>query len=141
MNGSREGTWSLRVKRLPQRYVQRRCFGPALEVLDNGSADDFEICIKRLRNLTVNSEKTRQVNELKTMRNLRPCLESDSILRVEGRLENTDLPTDTKHPIILPSRHALTRLVVLYKHSDAGHAGPSYTHEYSATVLDNPWNF
>ena len=37
------------------------------------------------------------------------------------------MPTYAKHPIILPSRHALTRLVVLYEHSDAGHAGPSYT--------------
>ena len=108
-------------------YVQRRCFGPALEVLNNGSADDFKIFIKCLRNLAVNSEHTRQVNELKKLRNLRPCLGQDSILRVEGRLENTDLPTDTKHPIILPSRHALTHLVVLYEHSDAGHAGPSYT--------------
>ena len=99
--------------------VQRQCFGPALEVLNNGSADDFEIFIKRLCNLAVNSKQTWQVNELKTLRNLRPCLGPDSILRV-------DLPTDTKHPLILPSRHALTRVVVLYKHSDAGHAGPSY---------------
>ena len=90
-------------------YLQRLCFGPALEVLNNGSADDFEIFIKRLRNLAVNSEQTRQVIELKTLRNFRPCLEPNSILRVEGRLENADLPTDTKRPIILNSRHALTK--------------------------------
>ena len=95
-------------------------------MLNNGSADDFKIFIKCLRNLAVNSEHTCQVNELKTLRNLRPCLGQDSILR-KSRLENTDLPTDTKHPIVLPSRHALTHLVVLYEHSDAGHAGPSYT--------------
>ena len=75
--------------------------------------------MKRLRNLAVNSEQTRQVNELKTLRNLRSCLGPDSILRVGGGLENADL-------IILPSKHALTRLVVLYEHSDAGHVGPSY---------------
>ena len=96
-------------------------------MLNNGSADDFEIFIERLRNLAVNSELTRQVNEFKTLCNLRPCLGPDSILRVEGRLENADLPTVTKHPIILLSRHALTRLVILYEHSDAGHAGSSYT--------------
>ena len=67
-------------------YVQRQFFGPALEVLNNGSADDFEIFIKRLCNLAVNSEQTLQVKELKTLRNLRPCLGPDSILRVEGRL-------------------------------------------------------
>ena len=49
------------------------------------------------------------------------------MLRVEGRLENTELPIDTKHPFILPSRHALTRLIILNEHSQAGHAGPAYT--------------
>ena len=96
-------------------------------MLNNCSADDFEIFIKRLRNLAVNSEQTRQVNEFKILRNLRPCLGPDLILGGEGRRENADLPIDTKHPIILPSRHVLTRLVVLYEHSGAGHAGPSYT--------------
>ena len=46
---------------------------------------------------------------------------------MEGRLDNASLPVDTKHPIILPGRHALTRLVVLNEHADAGHAGPLYT--------------
>ena len=78
-------------------------------------------------NLAVNSEQTRQVNELKTLRNLRPCLGPNSVLRVEGSLENADLPTNTKHSIILPGRLALTRLHVLYEHSNMGHAGPSYT--------------
>ena len=109
------------------KYVQRQCFGPALELLQNNSPDQYDAFLKRLRNLAVNSEQTRQVNTLKTLRNLRPCIGPDLLLRVEGRLENADLPTDTKHPIILPSRHALTRHVVLHEHSEAGHAGPSYT--------------
>ena len=49
------------------------------------------------------------------------------MFRVEGRLENAELPIDIKHPLILPGRHALTRLIVLHEHSDSGHAGPSYT--------------
>ena len=95
-------------------------------MLNNGSADDFKIFIKCLPNLAVNSEQTRQGNESKTLRNLRPCLGLDSILCMEDRVENADLPMDTKHPIILPSRHALTRLNLLSKHSDAGHVGLSY---------------
>ena len=51
-------------------YVQRQCRGSALEVLNYGSTDDFEIFIKRLCNLAVDSEQTRQVNELKTLYNL-----------------------------------------------------------------------
>ena len=69
----------------------------------------------------------RQVSELRTLRNLRPCVDRDLLLRIEGRLENADLPLDTKHPIILPSRHALTRLIVLHEHCNSGHAGPTYT--------------
>ena len=49
------------------------------------------------------------------------------MLRVEGRLENAELPVGTRHPFIIPSRHILTRLIVLNEHILAGHAGPLYT--------------
>ena len=49
------------------------------------------------------------------------------LLEIDGRLENADLPTDAKHRLILPARHALTRLIGLAEHTKAGHAGPSYT--------------
>ena len=61
------------------------------------------------------------------LQNLRPCAGSDLLFRVDGRLENAELSVDSKHPIILPGRHALTRLIVLDEHSNAGHAKPSYT--------------
>ena len=90
--------------------------------------DDFDAILKRLKEKSNDNEKfTRRINELKMLWNLRPCVGSDLLFRVDGRLENADLPVDSKHPIILPGRHALTRLVVLDKHSNAGHAGPSYT--------------
>ena len=69
----------------------------------------------------------RKLNELKSPRSLRPCVDSDLMLRVEGRLENAELPVDARHPFIVPSRHALTRLVVVNEHILAGHAGPLYT--------------
>ena len=72
-------------------------------------------------------EHVRRVSELKTLRNLRPFVDNDLMLRVEGRLENADLPTDTKHPLILLSRHPLTRLIIIDEHAKAGHAGPCYT--------------
>ena len=73
-----------------------------------------------------NLEHVRRVSELKTPRNLRPCVGNDLMLRVDGCLENDDLPTDTKHPLIFPSRHPLTRLIILKEHAKAGHAGPCY---------------
>ena len=74
-----------------------------------------------------NPDDRRRVNELKTLRNLRPCIGQDKLLRVDGRLENADLPVDAKHSIILPGRHSLTRLIVLSEHYNSGHAGPAYT--------------
>ena len=68
-----------------------------------------------------------RITELKSLRNLRPCADPNSMLRTDGRLENAELPLDTSHPLILPSRRSLTRLLVLYEHVVGGHAGPSYT--------------
>ena len=70
----------------------------------------------------------RKLNELKSLRKLRPCVDPDLMLGVEGRLENLWILTvDTRHPFIIPSRHALARLIVLNEHILAGHAGPLYT--------------
>ena len=54
-------------------------------------------------------------------------MDLNNCLRIEGRLENADLPLDSKHPLILLGRHPLTRLIVQYKHEQAGHGGPAYT--------------
>ena len=49
------------------------------------------------------------------------------MFRIAGRLENAALAVDAKHLLILPGKHALTRLVVLHEHVLARHAGPLYT--------------
>ena len=80
-----------------------------------------------LKNLSTKTNAVKEMhllNELKALCKLRPCVGPNLILRVEGRLDNAALPVDTQHPIILPGRHALTRLIVLNEHVNAGHAGP-----------------
>ena len=90
------------------KYVQLQSFGAAINLLKKGSSDKFEQFLKKLCATASNSEEFRKINELKTLRNLRPCLDHEVMLRVEGRLDNAELPFDTRHPFILPSRHALT---------------------------------
>ena len=109
------------------RYVQFLSFGAAIRLLREDSPDKFNQMLKKLYSNTNGADQMRKINELKTLHNLRPCVDTDMMLRVEGRLENAELPIDTKHPFILPSRHALTRLIILNEHSQAGHAGPAYT--------------
>lgn len=44
-------------------------------------------------------------------------------MRVGGRLSQSELPYDQKHPIILPSKHPLTKLIIRYEHIKHLHAG------------------
>ena len=98
------------------KYVQSNYFGAAVDYLKNYSPDKFDSFLKRTSEKAVDVDNLRRISELKTLRPLRPYIDAGSILRVEGRLENAELPLDAKHPIILPGRHALTRLIVLYEH-------------------------
>ena len=42
--------------------------------------------------------------------------DSRGIWRCRGRLKNADLPSDTKHPIILPGKHYFTELIIRRGH-------------------------
>ena len=108
------------------KYVQSNYFGAAVDCLKNNSPE-FDSFLKRMNEKAVNVDDLRRIFELKTLRPLQPCIDAGSILRVEGRLENAELPLDVKHPINLPSRHAFTRLIALHEHFKAAHTGPSYT--------------
>ena len=104
------------------RYVQFRRFGAAIEMLKRDSSDAFHSILKKLNDKAVNAVDMRQISELKTLHRLRFCVDTASMLRVDGRLQNVDLPVDAKHPLILPRRHALTSLIILHEHAEAGHA-------------------
>lgn len=54
---------------------------------------------------------------------LSPFLDDDNLLRVGGRLKNSVLHYDTRHPILLPKHHILTELVIRREHVRSLHAG------------------
>lgn len=56
-----------------------------------------------------------------TLRNLSPFLDEDGVLRVGGRLQNSNLPYDSKHPILLPQNHHVSKLIILEVHSRGFH--------------------
>ena len=109
------------------KYVQSKQFGAAIELLSKESPDEFESILKCLGSKTNDPDSKRRLNELKTLRNLSPYVDLDNCLRIEGRLQNADLPLDSKHPLILPGRHPLTGLIVQCQHEQAGRGGPAYT--------------
>ncbi|GFX69844.1 integrase catalytic domain-containing protein [Trichonephila clavipes] len=65
--------------------------------------------IKSLQNKGVVSPNSK-------LRNLNPFIDSDGLLRVGGRLSNSDLPYVNKHPAILPGNHNLTVQIIAHFH-------------------------
>ncbi|GFV96182.1 integrase catalytic domain-containing protein [Trichonephila clavipes] len=59
------------------------------------------------------------------LRNLNPFIDSDGLLRVGGRLSNSDLPYVNKHPAILPGNHNLTLQIIVHFHRKNLHTGAS----------------
>ena len=51
----------------------------------------------------------------------------DNMLRVGGRLKHSGLPDDSVHPLILPQKHSVTRMIVRSLHESNGHIGPRHT--------------
>lgn len=65
------------------------------------------------------------VAELKgSLMSLSPFLDSNNLIRVGGRLDNSPYSFDTKHPILLCSKNHLTKLIFEYYHFKYLHAGP-----------------
>lgn len=81
------------------KWVQHQCFSEEISALKS---------TKRLS---------------KPFRKLTPFLDND-VLRVGGRLKHAKLAYDKKHPILLPSNHRLTDLIIEYTHKIYLHPGP-----------------
>lgn len=67
----------------------------------------------------------REIHPPSSLLNLHPFIDdAQRLLRVGGRLQNSSLSFDVKHPIILPKDHHLTRLLILQTHLNTLHGGP-----------------
>ena len=55
---------------------------------------------------------------------LNPFIDQKGLLRVGGRLDNSDRPEDQQRPLILAPKHKLTKLIIVAEHERLLHAGP-----------------
>ncbi|XP_003382158.1 putative integrase core domain protein [Trichinella spiralis] len=76
--------------------------------------------------LQARSRKGRVVATSRLSR-LDPFVDEEGFLRVGGRLENAELPSHMKHPVILPGDHALTMGLIKRCHARQLHAGTTHT--------------
>ena len=84
------------------RHCQQKEFSDASERLKNGE------------HVSISSK----------LASLNPYLEkSNQMIRVRGRLENADIPTDQRTPIVLPANHRVTHLLIDDIQRRNGHIG------------------
>ena len=57
---------------------------------------------------------------------LSPFIDANGVMRAKGRLERANLSHETKHPIILPSKHRAVELYLNYQHKVFQHEGVEY---------------
>jgi len=65
--------------------------------------------------------------EKSNLYSLNPFLDSENLLRVNCRLENSHLSHDKKYPIIVPQRSHLADLLIMQAHKKLYHGGVSQT--------------
>ncbi|XP_076233347.1 uncharacterized protein LOC143178507 [Calliopsis andreniformis] len=71
--------------------------------------------------------KTGKLHPKSKLRSLHPFLDEQGILRVGGRLQNSNLPFAQKHPILLPKGNHVTDLIIRESHVRNHHAGVTAT--------------
>ena len=69
--------------------------------------------------------KDQPVSTSSAIKALNPFIDSDTLIRVGGRLANSQLQFSRKHPIILPKRAKFTKLLIRHLHISYLHSGPT----------------
>jgi hypothetical protein len=74
-----------------------------------------------------NLKNNKPLNNKSKLLSLNPIIDEFDIIRVGGRLTNAHLSKETKNPILLPKKHFVTKLLIIYEHQRQLHAGPQAT--------------
>ncbi|GFV45900.1 integrase catalytic domain-containing protein [Trichonephila clavipes] len=60
------------------------------------------------------------------LHSLHPFIDEHGLVREGGRLQNSQLRFSSKHPIMLPSQHSISELLIKEQHIAHLHAGPTF---------------
>ena len=104
-------------------FVQRKYYGQALSLMKSDSPESLTEAIEKCGRQNSGQPK-KWLKELRALNRFRPCVDNESLIRVEGQSSNSpEVTEDIKLPLILPPECALTRLEVLQYHVDSCHVG------------------
>lgn len=80
--------------------------------------------LKYFKDEIYNLRKNKCVSNISKLKCLNPFLDELGIIRVGGRLSNSGLSSESRYPVVLPSKGNFTKLVILKVHLQNLHAGP-----------------
>ena len=93
-----------------------------MNVLRNYRQSEFQDACKILSSKIGNNQKLGS-----NIAYLNPFLDSDGLIRVGGRLKKSSLEWPFVHPILLPRKGSITKLIVKWCHEKAAHRGRNIT--------------
>ena len=99
------------------KFVQKQTFKEEL------------LALSRINRVCQETEKTTTKNPTKktsSIYKLDPVLEN-GLIRVGGCLRQAPIQSDAKHPVILPRKHHIVKLIINFYHRASGHSGVEYT--------------
>ncbi|OWR52080.1 putative BEL12AG transposon polyprotein [Danaus plexippus plexippus] len=64
-----------------------------------------------------------------------PILDEFGILRVSGRIQQSEIPYETRHPLLLPDRNHLSKLIIAEVHQKRMHGGPQIMFNYCGQTM------
>ena len=106
-----------------------------LNLLDVKLLQEAEKCIVKMVQLKHLNEELKQL-KMKNKENVKisskisssnPYLDENGIIRVGERLEKFDIDNDCEHPILMPKRCHISKLIILLYYQNTGHSGRSMT--------------
>ncbi|XP_063913270.1 uncharacterized protein LOC135129931 [Zophobas morio] len=65
----------------------------------------------------------KQLSKNSKILNLNPFIDEFGLLRVGGRLNNSELLPDQQHQLLLPKNHPVTKLIIKKYHDESAHSG------------------
>ena len=96
---------------------------------------DAEVCVIREMQKEVFAEEYQLISKGRPIKGdsklvaLQPRIDEDGVLRCNGRLRYADfLPYDVQHPILLPRKNWVTKLIVKFYHEKNHHPGTNQTY-------------
>ncbi|XP_041564460.1 uncharacterized protein LOC121467139 [Drosophila elegans] len=133
----RVSSWTkmVRIAAYSLRFIQRikaitsgtltNCKGLTFEEMQAARIlclQDAQKCFKNDYNLLMENKPLQSRSQLIKLSRI---ISKDGLLQVGGRLDNSQLPADVKHPIFLPKSHSITRMILEHEHASNLHPGVS----------------